>query len=189
MPKRIDYTLTEEQVQQVEHAIVHDPRAEVVRRATAIRLLHQGHTPQAVGGMLAASRASVQSWSQRWREGGLEALANLPIPGRPPKATPTYRAVLEQTLETDPHRWGYSFSVWTLERLVAHLERETGIALSPGRLQTWLERWGYVYRRPKTDLSHQQDDAAREDARVWLDELKKQPKTGLAAFSLWTKRR
>ena len=48
-------------LQQVEHAIAHDPRAEVVRRATAIRLLHQGHTPQAVGEMLAASRASAHS--------------------------------------------------------------------------------------------------------------------------------
>jgi transposase len=187
MPKRIDYTLTDEQMQQVERAIAHDPRAEVVRRATAIRLLHQGHTPERVGQMLAASRASVQNWHQRWREGGLDALANQPLPGRPPKAGAIYRQELERTLATDPHELGYAFSVWTLERLSQHLERETGIGLSVGRLAIWLERWGYVYRHPKTELKHKQDAEARAAMQVWLDEAKKQPNSGLAAFSLWTK--
>lgn len=187
MTKRIDYQLTDEQVQQVERGIAHDPRPEVVRRATAIYLLHQGHKPEAVGQMLSASRASVQNWHQRWRSGGLERLANEPIPGRRPKADATYRQVLESTLDSDPHSLGYSFSVWTLERLVAHLEGETGIRLSVGRLTMWLKRWGYVYRQPKTDLAHRQDPAAREQVQQWLDELKKQPNMGLVASSLWTK--
>lgn len=187
MPKQINYTLTDEQLSQVEHAIAHDPRAEVVRRATAIRLLHQGHPPQAVGEMVSASRSSVQNWHQRWRNGGLEALANQPRPGRPPKANATYRDVLERTLETDPHALGYVFSVWTLERLSQHLERETGISLSVGRLAIWLERWGYVYRQPKADLKHKHDADARAQVQSWLDEAKKTPKPGLVAFSLWTK--
>jgi transposase len=187
MAKRINYQLTDEQVQQVERAIAHDPRAEVVRRATAIHLLHQGQKPEAVGQMLAASRASVQNWHQRWRAGGLEGLANDPIPGRRPKADASYRQVLETTLDSDPHSLGYAFSVWTLERLAAHLERATGIRLSEGRLTIWLKRWGYVYRQPKTDLAHQQDPLAREQVQQWLDELKKQPSKGLVASSLWTK--
>src|SRR4030095_13573892 len=117
MAKRINYQLTDEQVQQVERAIAHDPRAEVVRRATAIHLLHQGQKPEAVGQMLAASRASVQNWHQRWRAGGLEGLANDPIPGRRPKADASYRQVLETTMDSDPHSLGYAFSVWKLERL------------------------------------------------------------------------
>jgi transposase len=188
MPKRINYTLTDEQVQQVEHAITHDPRAEVVRRATAIRLLHQGHTPEATGHLLAASRASVQNWHKRWRDGGVDGLANLPLPGRPAKASRTYRDLLERTVETDPHELGYEFSVWTLDRLLQHLERETGIRLSEGRLAIWLKRWGYVYRQPKVDLKHKQDAAVRAEVQAWLDEAKKQPKSGPAAFSLWTKR-
>jgi transposase len=168
--------------------MAHDPRAEVVRRATAIRLLHQGHKPEKVGEMLSASRASVQNWHQRWRAAGLEALANRPIPGRAPKASATYREVLEATLETDPHDLGYAFSIWTLERLAAHLERETGIHLSVGRLNKWLERWGYVYRQPKKDLKHKQDAQARQEVQVWLDELKKEPPSKLAIYSIWTKR-
>jgi transposase len=187
MATRINYQLTDEHMQQVERAIAHDPRAEVVRRATAIRLLHYGHKPQAVADMLATSRASVNNWHQRWRENGIAGLANQPIPGRRPKADTNYRQVLESILEHDPHSFGYEFSVWTLERLAAHLEGETGIHLSAGRLNEWLNRWGYVYRQPKTDLAHKQDPAVREQVQAWLDELKKQPNTELAAFSLWMK--
>jgi len=187
MAKRINYQLTAEQMQQVERAIAHDPRPEVVRRATAIRLLHQGHKPEAVANMVAVSRASVQNWHQRWRAGGLEALANEPIPGRRPKADATYQQVLEATLESDPHTLGYAFSGWTVERLAAHLQGETGIRLSAGRLALWLKRWGYGYRQPKTDLAHKHDPAAREQVQQWLDELKKQPRRGLATSSLWTK--
>ena len=188
MPKRINYQLRDEELKLLESAMAHDPRSEVVRRATAIRLLHQGHKPEKVGEMLSASRASVQNWHQRWREGGLEALANRPILGRPPKASQTYRELLEATLETDPHDLGYSFSIWTLERLVAHLERETGIALSVGRLNEWLERWGYVYRKPKKDLKHKQDAQVRQEVQAWLDELKKESAAKPAVYSIWTKR-
>lgn len=187
MPKRINHTLTDEQLAQVERAIAHDPRAEVVRRATAIRLLHQGHTPQAVGEMVSASRSSVQTWHQRWRNDGLEALANKPMPGRPPKANATYREVLEQTLETDPHALGSVFSVWTLERLSQHLARQTGIHLSVGRLAIWLERWDYVYCQPQADLKHKHDADARAQVQAWLDEAKETPRSELAAFSLWMK--
>lgn len=186
MTKRINYTLTKDQLKEIEHAMRHDPRADVVRRATAIRLLHEGHKPVEVGQLLSVSRASVQNWHQRWRDGGLEALADKPIPGRKPKANQIYRDVLDQTLATDPHKLGYAFSVWTLDRLSQHLEQETGIRLSVGRLAEWMSRWGYVYRRPKQDLTHKQEADVRQQVQAWLDELKKQPKTGTASSSLWT---
>ena len=187
MPKRLDYRLTDEELKAIEQAIAHDPRAEVVRRATAIRLLHEGHTPESAAPLVSTSRASVQVWYHRWREGGVEGLANQPIPGRRPKANASYREALEHTLETDPHELGYPFSVWTLERLREHLAQETGISLSVGRLAEWMKRWGYVYRQPKLDLRHRQDPDARAAVQAWLDEVKKQPQSGLAAFSLWTK--
>jgi transposase len=187
MPKRINYTLTESELQEVERAIGHDPRSEVVRRATAIRLLHQGHKAADVGKMVSASRASVQNWHKNWRMGGLEGLANKPIPGRKPKANETYQEALAGALESDPHEFGYAFSVWTLDRLSQHLERTTGIGLSIARLAEWMTRWGYVYRRPKQELSHKQDADARQQVQNWLEELKKQPKRGISSSSLWTK--
>ena len=187
MPKQIKYTLTEDEGNEIERAIKHDPRAEVVRRATAIRMFHQGYTAVEIAEMVSASRASVQNWHQRWRAGGVEALANKPIPGRKPKANASYRETLDQVLETDPHELGYAFSIWTLDRLSQHLEKATGIGLSVGRLAEWMDRWGYVYRQPKHDLTHQQDADVRQQVQVWLDELKKQPKMETVGSSLWTK--
>ena len=186
MPKKIDYTLTKEQLNKIKRAMKHDPRAEVVRRATAIYLLHQGGVPADVSKKVSASTSSVQNWYQRWLADGIEGLANKPIPGRKPKADQTYQATLEKTLATDPHELGYAFSVWTLDRLSQHLEQETGIRLSVGRLAEWMSRWGYVYRRPKQDLAHKQEADVRQQVQAWLDELKKQPKTGTASSSLWT---
>jgi transposase len=187
MPKQIKYSLTDEEINEIERAIKHDPRAEVVRRATAIRLFHQGYSAVEIAEMVSASRASVQNWHQRWREGGIEGLANKPIPGRKPKANTTYRETLDRVLDTDPHELGYAFSIWTIQRLSQHLEQETGIALSVGRLATWMERWDYVYRQPKHDLTHKQDADVRQQVQQWLDELKKQPKTEPVGSSLWTK--
>jgi hypothetical protein len=48
-------------------------------------------------------------------------------------------------------------------------------------------RWGYVYRRPKTDLGHKQEPEVREQVNAWLDELKKQPNSEPASSSLWMK--
>jgi hypothetical protein len=69
------------------------------------------------------------------------------------------------------------------------LEQKTGIRLSTGRFTMLLEREGYVYRRPKQDLTVKQDQAAKQQATELLDELKKGRNTPTLSFSLWTKQR
>jgi transposase len=165
----------------------YDPRSEVVQHATAIHLLHLGYDALEVARKLAVCKASIHNWQQRWREGGIEALADKPRSGRPSKTNASYREVVEKTLASAPAEFGYPFQIWTLERLGEHLERETGIHLSPGRLEVWLARWGYVYRRPKHDLTHRQDAQAKAETAMRLDELKKEVEKALSSSSLWTK--
>lgn len=161
MPKQINYQLNEEQVAVVRQAMKHDKRAEVRHRATAIQLLHQGMKPQAVADTLAVSLGSIHKWHARWREGGLDALANQPKSGAPPKADEAYWQRVEQVVTQEPHAFGYAFSIWTTERLIAHMVRETGIELSSSRCQAIMRQRGYVYRRPKHDLGNLQDPDAR----------------------------
>ena len=187
MRKR-NHTLQAEDLESIVQAMKHDPRSEVVQRATAIHLLHLGHDARWVAEKLAVCKSSVHNWHQRWREGGIEALANEPRSGRPSKATETYRQALEKTLEGHPSDFGYSFQIWTLERLVEHLERETGIRLSIGRLEFWLERWDYVYRRPQQTLAHKQDVQAKAEMAERLESLKKAVPKAVSSSSLWMKR-
>lgn len=189
MPKQINYQLSEAQLAVVQRAMKHDKRPEIRQRATALCLLHQGMKPQTVADTLAVSLGSIHKWHARWRAGGLDALANQPKCGAPPKADEAYWQRVEEVVAQEPATFGYAFTVWTAERLIAHMVTETGIELSASRFQTIMRQRGYVYRRPKHDLGNLQDPSARAAAEQWLDELKKEHLRANSTSSLWTKRR
>jgi transposase len=189
MPKPRDYHLSEQDLATIETAIRHDKRPEVRQRCSTIRLLHLGYKPEQVAQMEAVSIPTVYGWYNRWRQTGIEGLATKPRSGRPPKTGEEYVQALKETLEKEPQELGYDFSIWTVERLRLHLEKETGTNLSICRLRILLKRQGYRYRRPKYDLGHLQDKDAKAQAAELLDELKKRPSQTISSSSLWTKRR
>jgi transposase len=135
MPKQLNYTLTEAEQADIEHLIQTEKRAEVRQRATALHMLHLGYTPSQVAQVMQVRLSSLYNWHHRWRQGGKDALADRPKPGRRRKTTPTYWQALEQALAQDPSALGYLFTVWTLERLRDHLAHITGIHLSVERLR------------------------------------------------------
>jgi len=188
MSRRRKFTLSEAELQVVEQAITSHPEAEVVKRAMALRLLHLGHRPQAVAEMLVVNLSTIYNWCRRWAAEGLDGLVNRPKSGRPRKADERYCRLLEEALEADPATYSYGFTVWTADRLRAHLEQQTGISLSRGRFALLMEDLGYVYRRPKRDLAPKQDQEAKQQAADLLDELKRGQKVVMSSFSLWTKR-
>ena len=187
MPKRIDYSLTISELEELEQAIKSDERPKVGQRATGIRMLHLGKKPAEVAELLNVSTGSVYNWHARWRQDGLDGLADLPRSGRPKLATQSYCDALEETLATDPSELGYDFTIWTAERLLHHLEEKTGIGMSDDTLRATLADLDYVYRRPKHDLRPLQDVEARERANALLDDLKKRVNRERSNYSLWTK--
>jgi transposase len=88
----------------------------------------------------------------------------------------------------EPGELGYGFRIWTVDRLRAHLEKQTGIGLSESSFRELLKRKGYRYRRPKQDLGHLQDKKAKAQAGKLLEELKKRFSETISSSSLWTKR-
>jgi transposase len=188
MPKARDYHLTEQELAAVETAIRRDKRPEVRQRSTVIRLLHLGHKPEQIAEMQAVSKPTIYGWYDRWRSGGVEGLANKPKSGRPLKADDEYTAALLEVIEKEPFELGYDFTIWTIDRLRVHLEKETGISLSESRFRALLKRTGYRYRRPKYDLSHLQNLDAKSKAAELLEKLKKRSSERISRSSLWTKR-
>ena len=188
MPKNINYTLTTEQLQIIEIAIKNHPNLRVRQRTQMIRLLHLGHKPQEIGGLLSVSGALVYMWHARWREAGLEGLMDKPKPGRPKVGGQAYRKRLAEIIETDPHTLGYGFNVWTTKRLILHMEKETAVLVHKNTMINMLDELGYVFRRPKHDLSNLQDKEAKETAAAILEDLKKKPNKVKSNYSLWTKR-
>jgi transposase len=184
---RTIYQLKPKEIAEIERAIRQDKRAEVKQRATVIRLLHLGHKPEVVAEQQMISVPTVYNWHKLWRENGVEGLANKARPGRKPKATEAYCLKLEEVLSKEPSEYGYRFAIWTSDRLRAHLEKETGIHLSETRFRALLKKKGYRYRRPKHDLSHLQDKAAKKKAEKLLEEMKKRASETISNSSLWTK--
>jgi transposase len=184
---RTVYRLKPKEEAEIEKAIRQDKRAEVKQRATVIRLLHLGQKPEVVAEQQMVSVPTIYNWHKLWREHGIEGLANKARPGRKPKATEAYSLKLEEVLSKEPSDYGYHFAIWTSDRLRAHLEKETGIQLSEGRFRALLKKKGYRYRRPKHDLSHLQDKAAKKQAERLLEEMKKRASETISNSSLWTK--
>ena len=59
------------------------PPARVVRRATALLMLHQGSTLQAVAGTLQVEHWTVSIWRNKYLKSGLDFLQDQPRSGRP----------------------------------------------------------------------------------------------------------
>lgn len=182
-----DYKLKEEELKQIKQAMTHAPEAEVRQRATAIHLLHQEHKPEEVGSMLAVSMGCIYKWHKRWREGGIAGLKNRARSGRPSKANESYCQELEEAMSKEPSDYGYGFAFWTVNRLREHLRQKTGVKLSNRRFRVLMKKQGYVYRRPKHDLTHLQDAEAVERAKELLEWVKKTPSADNSSLSLWTK--
>jgi transposase len=187
MPKTLNFTLSESDLAVVNQGIKKDKRPEVRQRAIGLRMLHEGHKPEEVAQLMSVSQPTVYDWHHRWQENGLEGLANRPKSGRPRKSDEAYVAQLEQVVEQDPQELGYNFTIWTMERLRLHLEKETGVRLGITQFRALLLENDFVYRRPKHDLKQLQDAEAREAAEEWLERQKKEPKQARSTFSLWTK--
>lgn len=67
--------------------------------------------------MMLVTENTIYAWRNQWQTEGLKGLYYRPKSGRPRKSNAAYRHLLEETLETDPTRHGYTFTVWTSDRL------------------------------------------------------------------------
>ena len=188
MPKQINFRLNDAELSTIEESLKRPENARVVKRATAIRMLHLGQKPEQISEVLSVSLPTIYEWFHRFRAEGEAGLDHHPKSGRPPTADGNYIKVLEKTLETEPSELGYDFTIWTIQRLNQHVSKVTGKQIVDERVRLILKAQGWVYRRPKEDLSAKQDKEARKWAEEFLDELKKEPITPMSSsFSLWTK--
>jgi len=98
-----------------------------------------------------------------------------PRSGRPLIGTAAVRAQVEQLLEAALTTLGYAFTVLTAGRLLRHVREQLGLAMHKNTLRHLLDALGFVYRRPKHDLTALQDSEAKAEAKTLFDDLKKSP--------------
>jgi hypothetical protein len=71
MSRRVDFTLTDGQLAEMEQAINYSPHPEMRQRAIALRLLHKGYKPEQVAELVAIRANTIWVWHRRWRENGI----------------------------------------------------------------------------------------------------------------------
>jgi len=149
----------------------------VFRNATIILMsdLGVGRTKASIAFDLGCSVGTVDFVRGRFRGAGLAGLYPKKPTGRPSRATPDYRAALRSTVVTPPAAFGYGFTVWSVARLNAHLEKTTGIGFSEDQLTRLLHAEGFSFQRPKHTMKGKRDEAAYVRAAAELERLKKKP--------------
>ena len=107
-------------------------------RARAILLTLQGWTSLEVAEAFGVTPEAVRHWRGWFGERGVDALRSTLAPGpsgaRGERALAVAGALLRQPVENRTN--------WTLPRLRAEVERQTGVTISAGRLSVLLKKGG-----------------------------------------------
>jgi transposase len=163
MPKIIRVSLTPAQraeLQRRTHQRFLPPRRR--ERLEMVRLADRGWTTPQIAQHLGRHEQTVRKYLKAFLANGFDALGDRPVPGRPPRLTPTQVAALEQLLDES----AASGRTWTVPQLVAWLHEQHGVTLSPGRLRVLLRTRRFRWKRTKRSLRHQQTDAALRAAKA-----------------------
>jgi len=118
------------------------PRLRV--RLQCVQLRDQGQTVPQVAEQLAVSQATVRRVLRRVLAGGLDALADRPRAGRPPRLGDHDLGAVEELLR-QAARQG---QVWTMGQLAAWLAATRGVQVSRGRLGALLRQRGCRWTSP-----------------------------------------
>jgi len=144
-------------------------------RASTLLMSARGVPVKAISAMIGVGRDTVTRCCRRWRRYGLTGLQDWPRSGRPPVADAAYTRLLLKTVRQSPLKFGYVFTVWSVGRLSAHLEKATKNQIGPERLRQILKANNLVYRRPRHTLHGKRNERDYRRAKKALQRLKRGP--------------
>jgi len=144
-------------------------------RASMLLLSARGVPVKTIAATIGVNRDTVTRCCRRWRRYGMAGLHDRPRTGRPPVANAAYVQLLLKTVRQSPLKYGYVFTVWSVGRLGAHMEKATGIPIGPERLRQILKANDLVYRRPRHTLHGKRNERDYRRAKKVLQRLKRGP--------------
>jgi transposase len=143
--------LTEDERQTIER-LVHARSTPVgkLKRAQIIWLASQGHAAPAIAQQLEVGADMVRLRLKRFNEPGLHGLEEAPRSGRPTTYTPEEVSTVIQTALSKPQELGEDYAMWTLDRLVEHLQRVKGLRMKRSRISEIFIAEGLSWRHEET---------------------------------------
>jgi transposase len=122
---------------------------EAVRRS-ALKAVLDGNTQTEVAKLFGVSRQTLSKWVKAYRENGEEGLKSRPR-GRPKGASiHPLQAMQIAKLVADcyPDELDLPFYLWSREAVAYLIEQRYGVRFSISTVGRYLERWGFVARKP-----------------------------------------
>jgi len=121
-----------------------------VERARIVWLSSQGQRAPAIARELGICTATVRFWLKRFNTNGVGGVEDDPRPGPAPTYTPEQVSALIAAVLTKPQALGLPFANWTLDRRVAYLSEQHGIAMKRSRVDEILIAEGIRWRTQET---------------------------------------
>ena len=147
------------------------------RRRLAVQRVAEGWKQKDVAEFLGVTERTVSRWMAAHRDGGDEALAAKPTPGRPPKLSARRQKSVLSWLERSPEAFGYRGDLWTTRRLAEVIEKRFGVRFNPNYLAEWLTARGLSPQKPEVRAVERDEPAIAR----WVEEdwprIKKRPAT------------
>jgi transposase len=166
MPPSRHIQLTQEEDAQLRE-IEQDPylKPKVRLRAQVLRLSNRGSNMEKIASYTGRSAASVARDLDRWRERGLEGLADGAAPGNPPRITQEARRCMEERLTEE--------RTYNATQLAEVLEEEFSVVVTPEAVRQHLHSMGYSWKRTRYVPNKPPDPDQEREAREELQRLKK----------------
>jgi transposase len=140
--------------------------ARAVERAQVVQAALEGAPVEDIAARLGLARNTVYLWLHRFEARGLAGLEDQPRGGRPPTYTREQVGEIVATALTDPQTLDLPFQSWTLDRLVAYLREQKGIAMQRSRLNEVLLTEGLRWRKQESWFGERVDpDFAQKRGR------------------------
>jgi transposase len=110
---------------------------------------------------LGVTRQATSGWAKKYREGGVEALREKPIPGRPPKLSDGQAADIYARIDgRTPRDFGMPYSLWTRALVGQLIYQEYGVRMTPQAVGGLLNALGMSVQRPLYRAIQRDPDAA-----------------------------
>jgi transposase len=146
------------------------------RRRWAIALLEQGMKPIQVAKTVGVSPPSVTRWRQAVQNGGRNAMASKPHPGRRRRLTDKQRRRLPELLLQGARKHGFRTDLWTLSRVAQVIAKTFDIRYHPGHVWRLLQSLGWSSQKPESRAREREEQALQRWRQNEGPRIKKRPK-------------
>lgn len=143
------------------------------RRVKATVLLMKGLSPTEVAKRVGVTVTSVCRWQHSHLEGGEEALAAKPVPGRPTKLEDKECQQLLDILLDGALAYGFPNEFWTLKRIVRVIQKEFRVKYHPSHVWKVLRRFHWSCQVPERRAIQRDEEAIEHWKRYKWPSIKK----------------